>query len=134
MTVLFDFLNPLNSSLKPKVASGKQEAQWIALCVLILMYKGDFKMKNMCCLSFSTMKKHMTPLGNMEFRKNYMIWTSCDVCPFLFKTFYLKGNLVRVRVGASLSDLYNQVMGVPQVIILSVIQFIDIRSTASPAV
>ena len=49
----------------------------------------------MWCLSFSTLKRHMTPLGNMELWKIYMTWTSGDVYPpppLLFKTFYLRGN------------------------------------------
>ena len=47
-----------------------------------------------------------------------MIWTSEDVYPFLYKTFVLRGNF------ASLSDFYDQEMGVPQGSILSVTLFI----------
>ena len=49
-------------------------------------------MKNIRCLSFLTLKKHMTPLGNRELCKISLIWSSGDVCPFSFKTIYLIGN------------------------------------------
>ena len=42
MTVLFGFLNPLHSSWKPKVASGKQEEQYITLCVLKTFVREGF--------------------------------------------------------------------------------------------
>ena len=52
-----------------------------------------------------------------------MIWTSLDVYPFLFN-FFLSGRKFHVRVGTSLSDFYDQKMGVPQGSILSVTLFI----------
>ena len=55
-------------------------------------------MENMWCIYFFTLKRHMTPLGKKELSKIYMIWTSGDVDPILFKTFYSKENF-RVRVG-----------------------------------
>ena len=69
-------------------------------------------MENVGCLSFSTLKKHMTPLGNMEWGKIQMIWTSGDVYPFLFKTFHLRENLE--SEWGHPSDFYDQEMGVPQ--------------------
>ena len=67
---------------------------------------------------FFDLERHMTPLGNMESWKISMIWTSGVVYPFLFKT--LSERKFRVRVGTSLSDFYDQEMGVLQGIILSV--------------
>ena len=57
----------------------KQEANESPRAFLNLCKKGIFKWRNMWCPSFSTSKRHMTPLGNTELRKIHMIWTSRDV-------------------------------------------------------
>ena len=46
--------------------------------------------------------------------KIYMIWTPGDVFPFFFYSNCLSERKFLVRVGASLSDLYNHEMRVPQ--------------------
>ena len=66
-------------------------------------------MENMWCLFISTLRRYMTPLGNMKFRKIFMIWTSRDVYPFLFK-FVVSERKFTVRVRPSFSNLYDQEM------------------------
>ena len=64
MTILFGSLNLLHSSRKPKVASTKHEAQRIPfVCKETFAREGSLKGEYV--VSFLTLKRHMTPLGNM---------------------------------------------------------------------
>ena len=66
MTVLFGFRDPLHSSQKSKMASGKQEAQLDDLVHFEAFIREEFLNGKHVLSIFLTLKKHMTPLGSTE--------------------------------------------------------------------
>ena len=67
MIALHDFLNPMDSCPIYSVDSVKVETLQIILSILKLLFETLLPKRNMLCLSFSTLKKHMTQQGNMTF-------------------------------------------------------------------
>ena len=84
------FFNPLYSSRKPRLASTKQEAQWITLCTFVR--EGFLNGEHVVSIFFSNLDKAYDTTLKYGIMKDLQIFTSEDVYPFLFKDFYLKGN------------------------------------------
>ena len=101
------------------MASRKHEAQWIILCDLKLLYKEKFLNGEHLVSIFFDVEKAYDTTWNYGIMKNLHDMDLRGRLPLFIQNF-LSERKFRVRVGTSLSDFYDQEMGVPQRSILSV--------------
>ena len=105
------------------MASVKHKAQWIILCDFKTFLREEFLNREHVVSIFFDLEKAYDTTWKYGIKKNLHEMDLRNRLPLFIQNF-LSERKFRVRVGTSLSDFYDQEMGVPQGSILSVTLFI----------